>query len=97
MCGYRCAAGRNVAGDAVSLAEQAGGLLTGSKVSRNFLGNVLTGAASAARRTVGSRPATMRCAHCTTQPIPLGGAYTPPKESTKPKFFHPLPAGESDI
>ena len=47
MCGYRCAAV-----DAVSLAEQADGLLTGSKVSRNSLGNVLTGAASAARHTV---------------------------------------------
>ena len=52
MYGYRCAAGRNVAEDAVSLAEQVGGLLTGNKVSRNSLGNVLTGAASAARQTV---------------------------------------------
>lgn len=42
----------NVLGDAVSLAEQVGGLLTGNKVSRNSLGNVLTGAASAARQTV---------------------------------------------
>ena len=51
MCGVDgCAAV-----DAVSLAEQAGGLLTGSKVSRNSLGNVLTGAASAARRTVGEQ------------------------------------------
>lgn len=45
----------NVLGDAVSLAEQVGGLLTGNKVSRNSLGNVLTGAASAARQTVGEQ------------------------------------------